>query len=162
LPTKTQTNPLPKVEPSKEAVKGLAQTLPDLDRILQDSAANENNVFQLIGIHYETNEATEISADSYPEIALLANLLERNQNAIIEIRSHTESLGDDKQNSNISKKRAAKIKKLLTKKGINSKRIKTMGYGESTLLNDCSNVIECPQDKHLENRRTEIVLIKKF
>jgi outer membrane protein OmpA-like peptidoglycan-associated protein/tetratricopeptide (TPR) repeat protein len=162
LPTKTKGNPLPKVEPSKEAVKALAQTLPDLDRILQDSVVYENNIFQLIGLHYENNEATDISADSYPEIALLSNLLERHQNAIIEIRSHTESLGNDKQNFNVSKKRAAKIKKLLVKQGISSKRIKTKGYGESSLLNDCSNAIECPQDRHLENRRTEIVLIKKF
>jgi outer membrane protein OmpA-like peptidoglycan-associated protein/tetratricopeptide (TPR) repeat protein len=162
LPTKAKTNLLPKVEPSKEAVKDLVQTLPDLDRILQDSAAIANNVFQLIGIHYDNIEATDISADSYPEIAMLSNLLERHQNAIIEIRSHTESLGVDKQNFTISKKRAAKIKKLLVKKGISSKRIKTMGFGESNLLNDCSNAIECPQDKHLENRRTEIVLIKKF
>jgi outer membrane protein OmpA-like peptidoglycan-associated protein len=158
--TKSKSNTLPTVEPSKESIINLPKTLPDLDRLLNDSAATENSVYQLIGIQYETNIATDISADSYPEIAILSNLLERYPKAIIEIRSHTESTGADKKNFSISKKRANSIRKILIKKGIPKNRIIAKGFGETQLINDCKNDIECPQDKHLENRRTEIVLLK--
>ena len=40
-------------------------------------------------------------------------------------------------------------------KGINKLRLKAIGYGETKLLNKCANDVECTDDEHKINRRTE-------
>jgi outer membrane protein OmpA-like peptidoglycan-associated protein/tetratricopeptide (TPR) repeat protein len=160
IPTEKTAKNLQTVAPSYEAVKALPQNLPDLDRYLQNGSAQINMTFLLNGIRYDTAISVEIAADSYPEIALLYNLLERHPNTMLEIRSHTETLGDDKKNLAISKKRAKQIKKILIKKGISKNRLIATGMGEAILCNDCKNEVECPTEKHLENRRIELILLK--
>jgi len=44
-------------------------------------------------------------------------------------------------------------------RGINPERIKAKGYGESQLVNDCSNDVKCTEAQHQLNRRTEFVIV---
>ncbi|MFN8165336.1 MAG: hypothetical protein U0X76_03980 [Bacteroidia bacterium] len=44
-------------------------------------------------------------------------------------------------------------------KGIDSKRIVAKGYGERQLVNGCSNGVECTEEQHQANRRTEFKVI---
>jgi len=43
--------------------------------------------------------------------------------------------------------------------GINPTRILGKGFGETQLINRCSNDIKCSEEKHQLNRRTEFVII---
>jgi outer membrane protein OmpA-like peptidoglycan-associated protein len=45
-------------------------------------------------------------------------------------------------------------------KGIDHKRLKWKGYGESMLVNKCKNNIPCSEEEHQANRRTEFKVIK--
>jgi outer membrane protein OmpA-like peptidoglycan-associated protein len=44
-------------------------------------------------------------------------------------------------------------------KGIDSKRMRWKGYGESKLVNQCKNNVVCSEDEHQKNRRTEFKAI---
>jgi hypothetical protein len=46
----------------------------------------------------------------------------------------------------------------LIQSGIDKKRLKAKGMGESVMINDCYDGIECTEQQHQENRRTEFVI----
>lgn len=86
----------------------------------------------------------------------LLQLMEKNTSLKIEISSHTKSIGDDKDNMVISIKRATAVAGYLIRKGIGTDRVKVMGYGETQLLNHCSNEVNCSDEEHDMNQRIEI------
>ena len=45
--------------------------------------------------------------------------------------------------------------------GADTKRILGKGFGETQLVNKCSNGVDCTEIEHQQNRRTEFVVIKK-
>jgi outer membrane protein OmpA-like peptidoglycan-associated protein len=72
----------------------------------------------------------------------------------IEISSHTDSRGSNEYNQKLSIKRANETKSWLVKRGIDSSRLITNGYGEFDLENYCKDNIECEEDEHQVNRRS--------
>jgi outer membrane protein OmpA-like peptidoglycan-associated protein len=83
-----------------------------------------------------------------------------NNNIAIEIRSHTDSRGNDAYNLKLSDERAASVVKYLVAHGINKNRLESKGMGETEPLDDCSKYPECGDtrndecDCHQKNRRT--------
>ena len=73
----------------------------------------------------------------------------------IEIMSHTDSRGNDSYNMSLSQQRANAVVNYLVSKGISRSRLSSKGYGESRLVNRCSNGVECSDTDHQRNRRTE-------
>jgi outer membrane protein OmpA-like peptidoglycan-associated protein len=47
----------------------------------------------------------------------------------------------------------------IIKEGISRTRIIARGYGETRLVNECANGVNCSDAKHQENRRTEFKII---
>ena len=84
----------------------------------------------------------------------------------IELSSHTDQRGTTEYNQKLSQCRAESAVNYLIKKGIDKSRFSAVGFGESKLLQDCSNIEGCPQDSkgdcdcHQNNRRTEVKIIK--
>ena len=89
----------------------------------------------------------------------LLQLLYQNPDAIIEIGSHTDARGDDDFNLELSQKRAQGVVNWLLSQGIDSKQLEAKGYGESQPVNDCTNYVNCPEEDHQLNRRTEFRLV---
>ncbi|MDP3557782.1 MAG: OmpA family protein [Bacteroidota bacterium] len=85
----------------------------------------------------------------------IITVLGTNPNLIIEVSSHTDSRSSDAFNLSLSKKRAQFVVDYMTAKGVNKSRLKAIGYGETKLLNKCANNVECTDDEHKINRRTE-------
>lgn len=79
----------------------------------------------------------------------------------IEVNAHTESLGDDRENMVSSIKRATAIAGYLIRKGIGTDRVKVMGYGETQLLNHCSNGVSCSPEDHAINQRVELKILNQ-
>jgi outer membrane protein OmpA-like peptidoglycan-associated protein len=73
----------------------------------------------------------------------------------IEFGSHTDARGSDKYNMSLSKKRAKSAMEYIIKQGIEAERVSYLGYGETNLINTCGNGVECSDELHEENRRTE-------
>ena len=113
---------------------------------------NEN--FEVDNIYYAYNSA-EINEDAAKSLDRLVRLLKLNKHISIVLFSHTDSRGGDKYNLLLSQERAESAKEYLVSKEIASDRIEAIGMGETKLVNRCKDGIECSEDEHAENRRTE-------
>jgi flagellar motor protein MotB/tetratricopeptide (TPR) repeat protein len=88
----------------------------------------------------------------------VSGVLASNPKLMIEIISHTDSRSSDSFNLALSKKRAQTAVDYIAAKGIDIKRLKAIGLGETKLLNRCANGVDCSDDEHKVNRRTEFKL----
>jgi outer membrane protein OmpA-like peptidoglycan-associated protein len=60
----------------------------------------------------------------------------------------------------LSEKRAKSAVDYLISQGIDAARLKAKGYGETKLLNRCADGVQCTEEEHALNRRTEIKVLK--
>lgn len=74
--------------------------------------------------------------------------------------SHTDSRGNDAYNMSLSQQRANAVVNYLVSKGISRSRLSARGFGETRLVNRCSNGVKCSEADHKRNRRTEFRVIK--
>ena len=118
-----------------------------------------NEPIRLNNIHYDFDKAT-IRPDARPELDRLVAYLLDNPNIRVEMSSHTDSRGSDSYNQRLSQQRANSVKAYLVEHGVASSRIVSVGYGETRLLNRCSNGVPCSEEEHQLNRRTEIKVIE--
>lgn len=109
--------------------------------------------FVVNNIYYDYNSAA-IRDDAKVELAKLVALLKENPSISIEIGSYCDARGDDDYNLQLSEKRAQSVVNFLKYNGIDKKRLTYTGYGESKILNGCTNGVECSDEEHQVNRRT--------
>jgi outer membrane protein OmpA-like peptidoglycan-associated protein len=83
----------------------------------------------------------------------LAQLLGVYPERSVRIEGHTDSLGDDAANQQLSERRAAAVRDALLARGIAAARVEAVGYGETRPIAD--NRTESGRQK---NRRIDIVL----
>jgi len=74
---------------------------------------------------YEITEGSKLALDSVVQLLIL------NPTITIELMAHTDFVGSDKYNSDLSQKRAQAVVDYLISKGINSARLVAKGYGET-------------------------------
>lgn len=116
-------------------------------------------VVRMDNIYYDYNSA-EIRPDAARELDKLKRIMDDNPNMRIELGSHTDSRGTDPYNLALSKKRAKSAIAYLKSQGISKNRLRSKGYGESKLLNKCGDDVECGEDDHQINRRTEFMILE--
>jgi outer membrane protein OmpA-like peptidoglycan-associated protein len=78
-----------------------------------------------------------------------------NPNVNVVITGHTDNVGSEKYNQNLSLRRAQSVKNWLVSKGIESNRMRTVGRGKLEPI--ASNDTE---EGRLENRRIEFYVEK--
>jgi len=108
----------------------------------------------LRNIYFDIDKAT-FKTDSYSELNKLETMMKQNTNLQVEIGGHTDSFGDNMSNKILSERRANAVKNFLTSKGIDTRRIKTVGYGESRPLASNDDELEGRQF----NRRVEFKVL---
>jgi len=86
-------------------------------------------------------------------------ILEKYKHLKIEIGFHTDSRGDQKFLLKLTQKRAEVCANYLIDKGVDPSRVFPKGYGATQLINHCKPNVKCTNTEHLENRRTEFVVI---
>ena len=111
-------------------------------------------------IYYDFDKSN-IRPDAARVLDDLYIVLTEHPNMIIELSSHTDSRGSDSYNLKLSQQRADAAVAYLVKKGIEKYRLQPKGYGETRLVNHCENGVECSEEEHQANRRTEIMIIKR-
>lgn len=111
--------------------------------------------FILEDIHYDFDK-DDIRMDAASILNELVRIMRDNPTLKIELSSHTDSRGSDGYNLTLSNKRAASTVNYIVSRGISRERMEGKGYGETQLLNNCSNGIPCSQQEHQQNRRTEV------
>ncbi len=89
----------------------------------------------------------------------LYKLMVDQPNSLVEIGSHTDSRGSADSNQSLSERRAKSVVEYLISKGISKDRLFGVGYGETNLLNNCGDGVQCAESKHAVNRRTEFKVL---
>lgn len=106
-------------------------------------------------IYYDFNKSS-IRTGAAIELDALVVLMKKYPDMRVELNSHTDSRGSALYNLKLSLERAQSAKLYLVNKGISPSRIQAVGYGESIPLNHCTDGIECTEEEHQYNRRTEV------
>lgn len=114
--------------------------------------------FVIRNIYYDLNRAT-IRDDAKEEMDRLVEFMKDNPGVKIELSAHTDSRGPDNYNLHLSEARATSAVVYLRLHGIAVNRMVAKGYGETRLLNKCGNGVDCSEEEHQFNRRTEIKII---
>ncbi|MDP4226768.1 MAG: OmpA family protein [Bacteroidota bacterium] len=106
------------------------------------------------GIYFDVNK-DEVKAESYGTLNDIAKVLKENPDVRIKIVGHTDSDGDNAKNLDLSKRRAASVKKALSGEfGISENRIQTDGKGESEPISPNTTT-----EGKSKNRRVEFIKI---
>ena len=115
-------------------------------------------VFEIKEIKFDYNKA-DIRPDAAVELTKIVEVMREYPKMKIDIRSHTDSRGADSYNLKLSDRRAKATLEWIVKQGIDRKRLKAKGYGETRLVNRCSNGVPCTEEEHQENRRSEFIVV---
>ncbi len=118
-----------------------------------------SKVIDIKPIYFDYGKAI-IRPDAGIELDKIVQVMNDNPDMIIELGSHTDSRGSAKANINLSNRRAVASAKYIKERITNPDRISGKGYGESKLVNECADGVECSEVKHQENRRTEFIIIE--
>lgn len=109
-------------------------------------------------VYFDVDKST-IRKDAAYELAKVLAVMQQYPEMKIEVRSHTDSRQTEKYNNKLSDKRAKATVEWLVKNGINSDRLIGTGYGESQLVNHCADGVECTDEEHQANRRSEFIIV---
>jgi len=115
--------------------------------------------FVLENIFYDFDK-WDILPESEVELNKLIMVLNDNPSWKVELGSHTDARGSDSYNEILSQKRSDSAVDYIIKNGISKERIIAKGYGESQLINHCKNGVECTDEEHRQNRRTEFKILE--
>jgi OOP family OmpA-OmpF porin len=114
-------------------------------------ALNKNGYVALTGILFDTGKAT-IKSESESLLNEVVALLKNDKSLKLSVEGHTDNVGDKRTNEELSKKRAESVVKYLTSNGIDSKRLKFDGKGDSMPVADNRS-----ENGRAKNRRVELV-----
>lgn len=96
----------------------------------------------------------DLEKTSEVELKFLLKFLKQNPSMSIEVQGHTDDVGKDEDNLNLSQKRAESVRDYLIERGINPERLVAKGYGESHPV--AGNITD---EDRARNRRTEIKIL---
>jgi outer membrane protein OmpA-like peptidoglycan-associated protein len=113
----------------------------------------EELIIRLIGLSFPSGKST-IQPEYYSLLAKVQRALRKFPNSPLTIEGHTDSVGDDRYNENLSYARASSVKKyLMANMGYDETRLTALGYGESRPV--ASNE---SKNGRAQNRRIDIVI----
>jgi len=105
------------------------------------------------GILFDVNKST-IKGESMGTINEIVQMMNAHPDLKFRVEGHTDGDGDESYNQKLSEERAAAVKNLLIKNGIEATRLDSKGYGESMPVDNNST-----QEGRANNRRVEFVEI---
>ena len=135
-----------KLETNKSTILQLGNL--KIDTLLEGKAYNLSDIF------FET-ESYELNNKSLALLVGFSNYLLLNTKISIAINGHTDDIGEDDKNLMLSQNRADAVKNFLIDKGINTSRLKSIGYGEKKPSVPNSN-----EQNRAKNRRTEFEILE--
>lgn len=123
-----------------------------MEMLETDTLFTVGKVFTLSDIFFEKDKTT-LLLSATTELQRLAKYLKASPNLTLCISGHTDETGDERYNQRLSEGRAKAVAEYLAAQGIEKKRLKYQGFGESLPIAD--NETEAGKQ---QNRRVEFVL----
>lgn len=138
IPDKDDACPL---TPGIDSLKGCA---PIEQKVIEKVKLTASNIY------FETG-SEDLKKNSYKSLDELTQILKEDNRLIITIEGHTDNVGLPENNLALSERRAQRVKQYIESKGIDPKRIKAIGFGDTKPIAD--NTTTAGKAK---NRRVEI------
>ena len=107
----------------------------------------------LKNIFFDTDKFI-LKDESIAELQKLLELLQKNPNLKIEIRGHTDNIGTEEHNLELSRNRAGAVYNYLIQHGIAGSRLSFAGYGLSQPID-----VNTTEEGRANNRRTEFKVL---
>jgi outer membrane protein OmpA-like peptidoglycan-associated protein len=101
-------------------------------------------------ITFATNQSS-VRADFYPVLDAVGDVFKEYNKTTISISGHTDNVGRDDYNLNLSNERARSVAQYLISRGVNGGRISASGMGKNAPVADNST-----ENGRAQNRRVEI------
>ncbi|ELR73424.1 Outer membrane protein [Fulvivirga imtechensis AK7] len=120
---------------------------------LQTRKVEVGSHLALNNINFPVNSA-ELDSTSYFTLNRVIDLLKDNENIAIEIEAHTDDIGNDNFNLELSKKRAQSVVNYLVSHSISEARLRARGYGEAKPLMPNTSA-----ENRALNRRVELLVL---
>jgi OmpA-OmpF porin, OOP family len=114
----------------------------------------ENATIPLNNIFFDFDKSS-LKSESFPELNRIVSLMNEKPTMQVEIAGHTDHIGTGEYNMKLSERRAKSVTNYLIQKGIAEKRINTMFFGETKLV-DTTNT----KEGNCKNRRVEFKIAK--
>jgi outer membrane protein OmpA-like peptidoglycan-associated protein len=122
---------------------------------------NGEEQLRLDPIYFELDKWA-ITEESKIILNQVVNIMNSFPDMVIKIESHTDSRDSQDFNLILSNKRAIATSNYIINEGISPERIESaVGYGEYRLINGCADDVHCSEKEHLENRRSEFIVVKR-
>lgn len=122
--------------------------------VVSEEVIKKLNSFLTKAVLFETGKTT-LSEEANAILNEMAALMIEYGNDKFQIEGHTDSVGDEVKNQELSEKRAASIKQYLIEAGVDANNLTSKGYGEYSPI--ASNRTRAGRAK---NRRVEIIHMK--
>lgn len=124
------------------------------NEVKKDSLTIVENIYYNYG-EYKILPEAEKTLDK------VINIMKNDPQLVIELSSHTDSRSSAEYNMKLSQQRAKAAVDYMISKGVSKDRVSGKGYGESRLINKCADGVECTEEEHAKNRRTEFKISRK-
>jgi len=114
-------------------IEGAGTTEKTVNRTIEMRKLSVGVSSVLRNLYFDFDKAS-FQTESYSELNKLEAMMQQNNGMVVEIAGHTDAIGTKQYNQQLSLRRAQAVKDYLTKKGIDGRRIKPVGYGKSKPL----------------------------
>lgn len=139
------------IETQKEAKEARKNAI--IEEKAKKIEAKIQKIIAFEDINFELNKA-RLTEKSIKTISHIATLLKENPEVRVKIGGHTDDLGDDTHNLNLSQQRVDAVKNSLISMDISEHRIDAIGYGETQPL-----VSNDTEENRRKNRRVEFKIV---
>ena len=132
----------------------------ELEKALQKITVGDDlaKIFKIKTIYFDLDK-WDIRQDAANDLAKILEIMQEYPTMKVDVRSHTDSRQSHEYNNKLSDQRVKSTIDWLIKNGIAKDRLSGKGYGETQLLNNCADGIDCTEDEHQQNRRSEFIII---
>ncbi|HMN47292.1 MAG TPA: OmpA family protein [Povalibacter sp.] len=138
-----------------DAARQRAQSLEQELKDLKAQKTDRGLVLTLGDVLFDTGKAT-LKPGAYSTIDRLAQALKEDPNRRVMIEGHTDSVGSDEFNQQLSENRALSVQSALMQRGVSGSQISSLGKGESTPVASNDNAAGRQQ-----NRRVELIFTEE-
>ncbi|VAW10953.1 FIG00492683: hypothetical protein [hydrothermal vent metagenome] len=129
------------------------------DKVTASFGDDLAKLLQLSTIYFDFDKYN-IRKDSEMEVEKVIAAMEKYPSLKIKVNSHTDSRGKDSYNLMLSQKRAEATVNYMVANGIAADRLEGEGFGETKLINTCTNGAKCSGSEHELNRRSEFIIFE--
>jgi outer membrane protein OmpA-like peptidoglycan-associated protein len=129
-----------------------AQLLNQLNSILQTQDSARGLIVQMSDVLFDTGSAT-LKTGAREKLAKISGILLAHPGLALQIEGHTDSVGSDEFNQQLSERRADSVRDFLAEQGVPASSINARGFGKTQPV--ASN--DTPEGRQ-RNRRVELVL----